>query len=299
MTIRTFLKEFGTNEICKQHFIDQRNKTGITCKKCNEQVHYWLAGKEQWQCKNCKFRTTIKSGTIMEDSKMSYLRWFEVISFMSFTKKGMSACEMQRQLGHSRYESIWRLMHKVRTAMGNRDAIYQLTDMVEMDEGYFRIDASNKKSKAGKGSTRVNNTAVMAESTPIEDIETGKISSHCRYFKMQVLETHKAASIMDVVEENVADTTILFSDKSTTYLSMENIVEAHMMYKSSKETTVTTLRWVHIAIGNARRTFDGIYHHMKQKYLQNYLNEFCYKLNRRYFGEKLFNRVLVALAQKV
>lgn len=118
MNILSFLKEYGTEQKCRQHFRLQREKQGVICKKCSCSDHYWLAGKEQWQCKRCKFRTTLKSGSIMEESKLSFLVWYEVIAFMSFSKKGISAKEMQRQLGHSRYQSIWSLMHKVRIAMG-------------------------------------------------------------------------------------------------------------------------------------------------------------------------------------
>ena len=62
-------------------------------------------------------------------------------------------------------------------------------------------------------------------------------------------------------------------------------------------TTKTTLQWVHIAISNAKRTLLGIFHKIKGKYLQNYLNEFCYKLNRRRFGERIFDRLTLAVAK--
>lgn len=68
------------------------------------------------------------------------------------------------------------------------------------------------------------------------------------------------------------------------------------MEKSSKETTNDTLKWVHIAISNAKRNLLGVYHKVKGKYLQLYLDEFCYKLNRRYFGERLFDRMVIAVA---
>lgn len=302
MNILMFLNTYGTEQKCKAHFYHQRMKSGVLCKKCNSKDHYWLSAKEQWQCKDCHFRTTLKSGTIMEGSKMSFLTWYQAMAFMSFSKKGISAKEMQRQLGRNRYESTWLLMHKIRKSMGNRDELYQLSDMVEMDEGYFMAKQDHTKfkaNKAGKGSHKVTNTAVFAESTPIEDLSTGEQSNHCRYFKMKALETHKAASVLKVVEDSVANTTILFSDKSTTYTDIDKIVEGHVTFKSNKETTTLSLRWVHIAIANARRCFDGIYHQMKQKYLQNYLDEFCYKLNRRYFGEKLFDRVVIAVAQEI
>lgn len=67
----------------------------------------------------------------------------------------------------------------------------------------------------------------------------------------------------------------------------------HVTEKSSRHTTKTTLKWVHIAISNAKRTFLGVYHKMSSDYLQNYLNEFDYKLNRRNFAD-LFERVIIA-----
>lgn len=301
MKILQFFKDFGTEAKCKAHFKEHREQEGVVCKRCKSTEHYWLQAKEQWQCKECKFRTTLKSGTIMHHSKMDFLIWYQVMAFMSFSKKGISAKEMQYQLGHSRYESIWQLMHKVREGMGKRDACYSLEDMVEIDEGYFRVDKEKKRqaNKAGKGSSRTANTAVLAESTPIENEDQSQKKNHCRYFKMQALDSHKASEILNVIEQEVAETTILFSDKSNTYNHFSEIVEGHISYKSSKETTTKNLHWVHIAIGNARRVFEGIYHHMKQKYLQRYLDEFCYKLNRRYFGEFLFDRLVIALAQNI
>jgi hypothetical protein len=57
------------------------------------------------------------------------------------------------------------------------------------------------------------------------------------------------------------------------------------------------LPWVHIAISNAKKMCLGIHHSIKRDYMQNYLNEFCYKFNRRYFGESLFDRLLVAAVE--
>ncbi len=80
-------------------------------------------------------------------------------------------------------------------------------------------------------------------------------------------------------------------------ISTETISSSAITEKSNKETTQTTLKWVHIAISNAKRTLLGIFHKIKGKYLQNYLDEFCYKLNRRYFGNKLFDRLILAVAE--
>jgi hypothetical protein len=87
--------------------------------------------------------------------------------------------------------------------MGKRDALYQLDGAVEFDEGYFEKATSEKvKLKRGRGSQRQMNVAVMAESTPLEDIETGVQSRQCRYFKMKVLHDHQADTINDTIKES-------------------------------------------------------------------------------------------------
>ena len=70
--------------------------------------------------------------------------------------------------------------------------------MIEFDEGYFvtgTIQKDHLLTKAGRGSKRVQNGVVIAESTPLEDLKTGMISRHCRYYKMKVLEGHSAKGI--------------------------------------------------------------------------------------------------------
>ncbi|WP_045372470.1 transposase, partial [Jejuia pallidilutea] len=129
--------------------------------------------------------------------------------------------------------------------------------------GYFTVESSEveqKKGKRGRGAAGKQNVAVMAESTQLEDQKTGNKSSQVRYFKAKVLKSHQSNEINETIEE------------------------------STKE----TLKWVHIFISNAKRNLLGNYHKIKGKYLQAYLNEFVYKLNRRYFGEKLFDRLIIA-----
>lgn len=220
------------------------------------------------------------------------------MALMSMTKKGISAKEMQRQLGHKRYATIWRMMHTIRAAMGNREGLYKLKGMVEFDEAYVKKATSKALNlKRGKGSQGVQNVAVAAESTPLEDVETGKKSKHCGYFKMKVLSGHSALNINDTVSENIDEKSIVFSDKSKSYVDIANYVETHYEEKSTVETTRTTLQWVHIAISNLKRWLLGIHHKIKGKYLQAYLDEFCYKLNRRYFNERLFDRLILAMAK--
>jgi len=95
----------------------------------------------------------------------------------------------------------------------------------------------------------------------------------------------------DIIDEK----SIVFTDQSTSYVDISKFVDIHISAKLTRETTTQALPWTHIAISNAKRNFLGIYHKIKRKYLQLYLDEFCYKLNRRYFGEKLFDRLTIAM----
>ncbi|AMS27689.1 transposase [Bacteroidetes bacterium UKL13-3] len=298
MKLINFIKQFPDEQSCKEHFRLKREQEGISCKECGCTKHYWLKAKYQWQCSRCDFRTTLRSGTIMEHAKLPFQKWYMAMAFMSLTKKGISATELQKQMDHSRYASIWNLMHKIREAMGKRDSLYTLTGMIEMDEGYFeKATPEGTKLKRGKGSQKQQNVAVLAESTPLENLDTGITSKHCRYFKMQVLNNHKSDAINSLFINNIEDSSIVFTDKSTSYVDIADYVEVHVSEVSTEITTNTTLKWVHIAIANAKRMLLGIYHKIKGLYLQNYLNEFCYKLNRRYFGDKLFDRLTLAVAK--
>jgi len=297
MKIYEFNLYFPDEQSCKMHFKSVREKEGVICKKCSCTKHYWLQSKWQCQCADCRFRTTLRSGTIMESAKLSFYKWYLCMAFMSSTKKGISALEMQRQLGHKRYRTIWVLMHKIREGMGKRDDKYNLNGAIELDEGYFEVASPNiTKLKRGRGSQSKTNVAVMAESTPLEDVETGKKSSQFRYAKMKALKTHNADEINGVASDNIDNQSLIITDKSTSYEDFSALFDTHVSFKSNKETTKTSLKWVHVTISNAKRNLLGVYHMIKNEYLQNYLNEFCYRLNRRGFGENLFNRMVVAVA---
>lgn len=233
----------------------------------------------------------------MENSKLALQVWMLAFMFISATKKGFSCLEFQRQLGLSRYETAFKLMHKIRAVMGRRDSLYLLKDMVEYDEGY--VEVATKKQiknqlKRGKGSQRQAQVAVAVESTPLENPESGQGSKVCGYFKMEVLNKVDSENVNQFIKRNTVGEVVLFTDRNTAYVNLEKVVDTHFTVAAGKEETNDTLRWVHKAISNLKRNLLGIYHMVTFKYLQNYLNEFVYKLNRRYFGEKLFERLIIA-----
>ena len=92
----------------------------------------------------------------------------------------------------------------------------------------------------------------------------------------------------------VSRSTIIDSDNSTSYVHLKDMVDLRRPVVIPKEKVSEMLPWVHLAISNAKRLLLNVHHDIKPQYLQGYFNEFCYKYNRRYFGEKLFDRLLIA-----
>ena len=134
MRLSEFYKKFPDEQSCRQGFRAIREKEGVICKKCGGTDHYWKSDKECFECKSCGFRTSLRSGTVMENSNLPFKYWLTAIAFISTTKKSISALELQRELGHKRYEPIWFMLHKIRTVLGKRDSLYELSNYIELDE---------------------------------------------------------------------------------------------------------------------------------------------------------------------
>jgi hypothetical protein len=140
----------------------------------------------------------------MENSKLPNIIWMMAITFITTTKKGFSASEFQKQLGMKRYEPVFRMYHKLRVVMGQRDDRYRLEDMVEYDEAY--VGKSTKaqvrsKLKRGRGNQKQSKVAVMAESTVLKDPESGKLNKSCRYFKMKNIKNLEAKTAQALIKK--------------------------------------------------------------------------------------------------
>ncbi len=296
MNIINFINRFPDEASCVDFIKEQRIQQGVICKKCAGRKQYWLENKLSFQCASCGFRTSIRSGTVMQSSNLPIRVWMMAITFITATKKGFSAAELQRQLGLKRYEPVFRMYHKLRVVMGQRDERYRLEDMVEYDEAF--VDKATKakdrsKLKRGRGSQKQSKVAVMAESTPLEDPESGKVDKICRYFKMKKIKNLEAKTAQQLIKDYIDPSAVLQTDKSTTFSDLSDCINVHVREISGTKEGNFNLKWVHIAISNLKKHLQT-YHMVSERMMQNYLDEFCYKLNRRYFGQKLFDRLIIA-----
>ncbi len=310
MKIRDFFKRFPDETSCKTHFKSERDKQRVICKRCQHQEHYWLSTREQYQCKQCKFRTTLRSGTLLHGSQLPYYYWYFGMMMLTSTKKSFSALEIQRQLGHLYYEPIWYMLHKIRYAMGKRDDNYTLSNEIELDEGFFEIVPNkenrdriaielienNGKYKRGKGSQKQATVLVMAESKTVAPSKKYKHKPNKKvgYIKMQLLENLRKETTNKQVEKAVNKQSSAITDGANNYNDLkENLTDHKAVIAEVKKEASKILPWVHIAISNAKRLLLDIHHSIGDEYLQSYLDEYCYKFNRRYF-DSVFDRVVIA-----
>lgn len=300
MKILKFYERFPDEQSCKKEFIEYRLKEGVRCKKCGHTHHFWKKKREQWECKNCTHRTTIKSGTVMENSKLSFQYWFIAMHLLSCTKKSFSAKEIQRELGHNRYQPIWEMLHKIRSVMGLRDNQYQLKNAVELDDGFFEtVCISRDKDqplKRGRGSQRQTTVLVMAEYIEVEDSllsEKYKHNKKLGFIKMKVIKGGFGEELFtSTAEKNIAPNSIIITDGSTSYAGLSDKFQ-HQSQTIPKKEAGKILPWVHTTISNAKRMLLDVHHRIDDDFLENYLNAFVFKANRKYF-KNIFDRVLCA-----
>lgn len=251
MKLIDFISKFPDEESCKTKLREYRERHGVFCPRCGSIQHYWKRDKECFECKSCHYRQSLKANTVMHGSQLPVRYWFIAMHLLTSTKKSISASELQRQLGYKNYTPIWAMLHKLRAAMGTRDSRYEVSGMVEVDEGFFSTGVpegdKDKPLKRGKGSQKKTKVLVMAQ--------TGAGMPTKNFCKLVKEHIHQVISPKEVGK---------------------------------------VLPWVHIAISNAKRLLLDIYHDIRPEYLQNYLNEFCWKFNRRFFGDALFDRLMLA-----
>ncbi len=289
MKLTQFLKQYDTEQKCINFFKTYREHQGITCFKCQSTSLRWISTRRCWTCNSCDYRLGLRKGTVMENSKLSYRIWLTCLYLMVLTKKGSSATEMQSLLGHKRYEPIWLMMHKIRIQMGERDKRYQLDGFVELDEAFFAGHRKKGLNDVGKPYKEIdrNEKVLVAVSTK---------ETHSRFLKMTVVQSLSTKDISFEVPKMLHRSATVMTDGRRCYTPLKDMAKEHQVnIIRDKKRVCEAFPWVHIAISNAKKKIKGIHHHVKNEYMQNYLNEFSYKYNRRFFKHLTFDRLIIAI----
>ena len=298
MKLLDFNRIFPDEASCEEYLRALREQEGLVCPHCGGTRHHWDKYNKRWLCASCKHVITLRSGTLFQSSKLPLMYWFTAIHLLISTKKTFSVLEIQRQLGHKRYQPIWEMVHKIRSVMGQRDSRYKLSGVAELDEAHFTTEDEREEDeplKRGNGSQGKTKVLVMVESEPVDVPGKGKEDRKAGHLRMVVIDNLKADTEKEAVNDISEKESIeVIMDASTAHVKVSEVVDKAEARVVKPKEGHKVLPWVHTAISNAKAVFTDMYHGIKREFLQLYLDEFCYKFNRRYFGERLFERLMIA-----
>ncbi|MCF6181593.1 IS1595 family transposase [Lutibacter sp.] len=143
MKLSEFYKYFPDELACCQILRCIREQEGVVCKKCGNEEHYWKKDKKSFECKECNYRTSLKNGTIIEHSNLPLKYWLATIAYLNIIGKKISALELQKELGHKRYEPIWLMLKKINNISEADNFLYKISDYIQIDEN--RVKYINNK----------------------------------------------------------------------------------------------------------------------------------------------------------
>jgi len=284
MTLMEFMENFGTEEQCREHLYRIRWPEGFVCPKCGaKETPYNIQSHNRFQCKHCNHQASVTAGTVMDKSRTPLTKWFLAIYLMGQDKRGCSALKLKRELGIA-YDTAWTMSHKIRKAMGDRDANYLLSGTVDVDDSFF--GAARVGSKRGRGTEKT--AVVFGVSFDRE--------GHPEYLKAQVVDAVDGEILAAFARDNIAPGARLRSDGLSAYRKLGDAGYNHEPQNFDRDENSEHLKWLHVIVSNAKSFILGTYHGLDSKHLQSYLDEFAFRFSRRFWYTQLFNRILCSCA---
>ena len=134
---------YKNEEMAVEAFKDYRIRRGIVCKKCGGSHHYWLSSKHQFQCKSCKFRTTLQSGTLLEGSKLPISYFFIALHLLIKNNNAVSIEEFQQKTGHKYSEPLYDFLKKIKLYLNTNDRNSILIDFFEVANRTFYLQSTH------------------------------------------------------------------------------------------------------------------------------------------------------------
>jgi transposase-like protein len=283
LSLLQFQEKFSDEESCRQHLFTIRWPDGFVCPQCGHKEYYDLPNRNQYQCKACKHQTSATAGTVLHKTHTPLRKWFWAIYLSSHDKRGISAIQLMNELELT-YPTAWLMLHKIREAMGQRDAQYPLAGTVEIDDSFF--GAPTEGGKRGRGT----------EKTPVIVGLSLDKQGRPLHVKMFVADSVNGETLKTFAKANITPGSSVYSDALPSY----HVLAADYDHKQlifDLEQNPDHLKWLHTMVSNAKAFVGGTYHGLDKKHLQPYLDEFCFRTNRRKFKGQLFNRLISACAR--
>ena len=280
LSLLQFKKRFGTERACQNALEKMRWPDGFECPKCKHAQASRIKTRRLLQCSKCHHQVSLTSGTIFHKTRTPLQKWFWAVYLVSQDKGGVSAMRLSKQLELG-YKTAWAMLHKIRKAMAQRDSEYTLSGFIELDDAFFGGAA---KGRRGRGAANKTSVLVMVESK----------GEHAGFIAMQTVASMEQPQVETAVKEHIAPGQKIRTDGYKSYAGLNNMGHRHDGTPVPTENASEDLPWVHTAISNAKRFLLGTYHGVSHKHLQRYLDEFCYRFNRRAWEKQITLRLLTA-----
>lgn len=278
-----FEARFPDDAACAAQLFARRWPAGFACPACGGAKGWELTGKRfTWECACCGKQTSVTAGTVMHRSHLPLRTWFTAAHIVTSHSNGISALQLQAQLGLGSYKTAWLLLHKLRRAMVDPDRSL-LEDVVEVDETEIPLRRKDDPPAGGQGRSPVGKMLVAGA---VELSAEG----HPRRIRLAPIRDFSAASLRPFVAGAAAPGARLVTDGWSGYLGLPD--HAHAPKVIGKMAAHVVRRWSHRVFANLKRWGLGVFHGLRRPHLQRYLDEFVFRWNRRRHTAPAFDTLL-------
>jgi len=304
-----FQKVFPDDHACSKYLEAIRWPSGFTCPKCGalgEPYRFATRSSIVLRCRQCKKNASLTAGTVMQSTHTPLSTWFWGAYLVTTQTPGQSALQFQRQLGLSRYETAFQILHKLRAGMvrPERDTIGGEYP-VEMDECFI----GGRSRGVGSGVHDMATVVGAVEVRQRKDAEdrAGKYrDSHsggvpikklvyAGRLRLRVVPNREARDLLLFAYENITRPSMIRTDAYGGYSELFRLGYQHepLAISGDPEKADAHLPMIHLVFSNLKTWILGTHHGaIARHHLQAYLNEYVFRFNRRFYPMTAFNSVL-------
>ena len=283
MSRTAFAARFPDDAACARHLYEKRWPNSFVCPKCHGPKAWALDCKPfTFECAACGHQTSVTAGTIFHRSHLPLLTWFQASYAIASHSNGISALQLQAQLGLGSYKTAWLILQKLRRAMVDPDRSL-LEDVVEVDESDIPYRTKADPVAGGQGRSAIGKLHIIGA---IELSPEGQP----RRIRLAPLENFSAPSIGAFVAGEVNPGATVLSDGFSAYKSLKGY--NHQPKVVGKMAAHVVMPWIHRVFANFKRWALGTYHGVRKPHLRRYLDEFVFRWNRRRHMKSSFDTLL-------